>query len=138
MICCTAQDNLLRPAEGNSGAIPSCVTTSAGFFIGDKMRRIQLTQGQFAVVDNKNYKWLSQHNWYAWWSNCTQSFYAARMSKSENSKRIVIYMHREILELGGGDKRQTDHINHNTLDNCEKIYVLINALRFWWAYYLDE
>ena len=38
MVCYAAQDNLLKPAEGNSGAILSCVTTSAGLFIGDKMK----------------------------------------------------------------------------------------------------
>ena len=39
MICYAAQSNLTKPAEGNSGAIPSCVTTSTGFFIGDAMMR---------------------------------------------------------------------------------------------------
>ena len=119
MICYAAQNNLLKPAEGNSGAIPSCVTTSAGFFIGDKMKQIQLTQGQFTIVDFKNYKWLNQWKWYARWCEGTQSFYAMRNSKTENGKRYLIYMHREILELKKSDGKHSDHVNHNTLDNCE-------------------
>ncbi len=50
MVCYAAQNNLLKPAEGNSGESSSCVTTSTGFFIGDKMKRIPLTQGKFAIV----------------------------------------------------------------------------------------
>ncbi len=32
MVCYVAQNNLLKPFGGNSGAIPSCVTTPSGFF----------------------------------------------------------------------------------------------------------
>ncbi|KKL49351.1 hypothetical protein LCGC14_2316410, partial [marine sediment metagenome] len=32
--------------------------------------------------------------------------------------QIPIKMSRQILGLERGDKRQADHINHNTLDNC--------------------
>ncbi len=38
MICCAEQRNQIKPAEGNSGLRPFCTTTSAGFFIGDKMK----------------------------------------------------------------------------------------------------
>ena len=82
-------------------------------------KRIKLTQNQFAIVDDKNYEWLSQWKWYAWWSKDTQSFYAVRHSKSVNGKRYLIYMHREILGLKRGDKKQADHIDHNTFDNRE-------------------
>lgn len=76
------------------------------------MRRIKLTQGQFAIVDAKNYKWLSQYKWFVIWNKDTKSFYAAR--KSGN---YTISMAREILGLKKGDKHQADHINHSTLDN---------------------
>ncbi len=35
MICYAVQNNLSKPFGGNSGAIPSCVATPFGFFIGD-------------------------------------------------------------------------------------------------------
>lgn len=34
-----------------------------------------------------------------------------------SGKRSTVRMHREILGLYQGDKREGDHINHNTLDN---------------------
>jgi len=67
------------------------------------MKRILLTQGQFAIVDDKNYEWLNQWKWCATWGN--KSFYAVRSSKREKGKRHLI--------------SKADHIDHNTLDNRE-------------------
>jgi len=83
------------------------------------MKKIILTQGQFAIVDDKNYEWLSKYKWYAHWSPCIKSFYAVRNGKKVKGKQASIKMHREILGLKYGDKRQADHIDHNTLDNRE-------------------
>ncbi len=83
-------------------------------------KRIKLTQSQFAIVDDKNYEQLCRYKWYAWWNKNTQSFYALRHNKSKiKVKRYTISMAREILELKKGDKREADHRNHKTLDNCE-------------------
>jgi len=81
------------------------------------MKQIPLTQGQFAIVDDMDYEWLSKYKWYALWCKNTQSFYALRDSKQENGKHTLILMAREILGLKRGDKRQSDHKNHHTLDN---------------------
>lgn len=81
------------------------------------MRQIPLTQNQFAIVDSKNYEWLSQWKWNAAWHKNTQSFYAMRYGRNKNNKQYIIYMAREILGLKKGDKRQADHRNHKTLDN---------------------
>jgi len=81
------------------------------------MKRIKLTQGQFALVDDCDYEWLSMWKWHASWRKGVQNFYAERIWKDTNNKRHTIFMHREILELKLYDKRQVDHINHNTLDN---------------------
>lgn len=117
MICCAEQNIQLRPAEGTSGISLICATASAGYFIGDRMKRIPLTKGQFAIVDDEDFDWLSQHKWYATWNKYTKSFYAIRQSKSVNNKKYSIYMAREILGLNRGDKRQSDHIDHVTLNN---------------------
>ena len=81
------------------------------------MLRIPLTQGQIALVDDADYDWLNQWKWYAW-RNQQGDFYAVR-SSWQKDKRVChrVYMHREILGLKKGDRRQGDHRNHNTLDN---------------------
>jgi len=89
------------------------------------IRKIELTQGQFALVDGWNYEKLSKYKWYAAWRKTSQSFYAIR-SEWKDGKTHLILMHREILGLKEGDKRQADHINHNTLNNCEENLRIVN------------
>jgi hypothetical protein len=76
-------------------------------------RIIPLTKGQVTLVDTKFYDWLLQWNWHAWWNKGTKSYYATRGIKNVGT----VYMHREILGLPKGDKRDGDHTNHDTLDN---------------------
>ncbi|KKN12808.1 hypothetical protein LCGC14_1012820 [marine sediment metagenome] len=80
------------------------------------MKQIPLTQGQFALVDDADYDGLSKYKWFAHKQH-TGNFYALRHSPRENNKDYSIQMHRQILGLGREDKHQTDHKNHNTLDN---------------------
>ena len=80
------------------------------------MKRIKLTQGQYALVDDADYTWLNQHKWYAH-KDHSGDFYVMRHSPMIRGKQHLIHMHRFILALEKGDKRQGDHINHNTLDN---------------------
>ena len=79
------------------------------------MKRIPLTQGKFALVDDADYEWLNQWKWYT--SKGRNTFYAMRYITKPDGTREFIYMHREILGLKFGDKRQGDHRNHNGLDN---------------------
>jgi len=81
------------------------------------MREINLTQGQTALVDDADFEWLSKHKWFAKWAPNTQSFYAVRNTVGKSGKQRPIYMARKILSLKRGDKRQSDHRNHITLDN---------------------
>ncbi len=81
------------------------------------MKKIPLTQNQEALVDDADYEWLNQWKWCAYWNPCTGSYYAVRGTRLANRKGIAFRMHREILGLKHGDKRQGDHINHDTLDN---------------------
>ena len=105
MVWYAVENNQIRPVRGISGLHPFCVPTLTGFFIGDKMKRISLTQGQFTIVDNKNYEWLNQWKWCAAWSRSNQSFYATR-STNKNGKQRKIYMARESLGLFYSDKRK--------------------------------
>jgi len=76
------------------------------------MKRIPLTQGKFAIVDDEDFKWLSRYKWYA--KKDYNTFYAVRNTgKSPNQRQI--YMHKQIMGVLPGI--QIDHINHNGLNN---------------------
>lgn len=88
------------------------------------MKRIKLTQGKFAIVDDDKYKWLNQWKWYA--IKGVTTWYVTRVV-SVNGKSRTIIMHRLILGLKHGDGKNTDHINHNGLDNrCCNIRICTN------------
>jgi len=42
------------------------------------MKRIPLTQGKFALVDDADFGWLNQWQWYAAFNRCSREFYARR------------------------------------------------------------
>ena len=78
------------------------------------MKQIPLTQGQVALVDDVDYKYLNQWKWYL-----LSSGYAARKSqKGEYKKRKLILMHREIAKQFLNIKEKfIDHIDRNPLNN---------------------
>lgn len=80
------------------------------------MKKIPLTQGKLAVVNDIDYAFLTQWKWYF-----HKKGYAVRGShKSDGfNKRTVIYMHRVVLsrKLGYSDFEETDHKNQSRLDN---------------------
>ena len=80
------------------------------------MKRIPLTQGQYAIVDDEDYEWLSQWKWHAYWNRHTRSYYAVRNSR-HGRHRYKIYMSRQIMGLTYKDGKIIDHRNHNTIDN---------------------
>src|ERR1035437_594224 len=81
------------------------------------MKRIPLTQGQFAVVDDLDFRWLSKFKWYAHWNSCTKSYYAERV-EIRDGKRIIHRMHRCVLHDPKG--KWVDHQHHDTLNNTSK------------------
>lgn len=83
------------------------------------MKRISLTQDQYALVDDEYFEFLNQWKWCAVWYPNTKSYYAVRRSKRDpiTKKQKTIRMHRVILSLSNNDRRQVDHVNHDTLDN---------------------
>lgn len=77
----------------------------------DKMEVIRLTKGYVALVDDDDWEWLSERAWHAKVDK-RGVVYAAHTSGSS-----TILMHRFILGLKAGDRRRSDHKNHDTLDN---------------------
>ena len=81
-------------------------------------KNITLTQNQVAIVDDEDFDKVNKYKWYAQYAPSIKSFYAMRAIKISNTnKNKYIYMHRFIMDLEKGDKREIDHINHYTLDN---------------------
>lgn len=72
------------------------------------MKKIKLTQGKCALVDDKDFEWLSKYKWYAHKSD--KRVYARAMISGKQK-----YMHRLIMNTPKG--LDTDHINNNQLDN---------------------
>lgn len=79
------------------------------------MKKIPLTRGKFAVVNDIDYTFLHQWKWYF------HAGYAVRNSSKSDGfiKRQTIFMHRVVLsrKLGHSDFQETDHKNQNKLDN---------------------
>lgn len=75
------------------------------------MKKIKLTQGKYALVDNEDYERVNRYKWFAARNNNKNVFYAGRTINKKN-----LGMHRFILNIFNS-KIKVDHINHNTLDN---------------------
>lgn len=72
------------------------------------MKKLPLTQGQWAWVDDKWYAYLMQWKWAAQWNNKSQTFYAAKQGA---------IMHRVIMQVT--DDSLVDHIDHIGTHNWE-------------------
>ena len=78
------------------------------------MRQIELTQGQYAIIDDEDYDRVSKLSWHAYFNKKVNSFYALH-NNYDNGKHSTIYMHRFITGALAGEK--VDHKNHDTLNN---------------------
>jgi len=72
------------------------------------VRKIELTQGKFALVDDADFEWLNQWKW------TFDGRYAQRNLYANGGKK-KLYMHRLLLDAKVG--QLVDHINQNRLDN---------------------
>jgi len=77
------------------------------------MQKIELGQGKFALVDDKDFEYLNQFKWHLG-TEKSNSQYAIRHIRI-NGKRTTIAMHKVILNNPAGTV--SDHINGNGLDN---------------------
>ncbi len=80
------------------------------------MKRISLTRGKFALVDDEDYDWLNQWKWCAAKQGCR--YYATRntpYADRRQGKPPSIFMHRLIMNAPDG--KEVDHKNHNAIDN---------------------
>lgn len=75
------------------------------------MKRIKLTQGQYALVDDDDFEPLNVYKWH--FQRNGFGGRARRYLKECGNKNV--YMHREIMKAPS--YLQVDHINGNPLDN---------------------
>jgi hypothetical protein len=80
--------------------------------IGNGVCRIQLTHGKFALIDESDADRVSVCYWFAHMRTKNPEWYATGVV---NGKQIRL--HRHIMGLAPGDKRQVDHINGDVSDN---------------------
>lgn len=75
------------------------------------MKAVVLTSGDLTLVDDEDFERVSRHHWYL--NVKRNSPYAISQINGE-----AVGLHRFILGLQKGDKRQGDHINGDGLNNC--------------------
>ena len=75
------------------------------------MKKIPLTQGKFAIVDDADFSLVSKYKWYA--CKNRKQYYAYHTL----TLGVALLMHRLILGLKPNDGTIVDHINRNPLDN---------------------
>ena len=78
------------------------------------MKKIPLTQGMFAMVDDEDFEWLNQWKWQLHVDRKGNLKYAVHMMKIKG-KIKAIRMHRLIMKCKKGF--QVDHIDGNGLNN---------------------
>ncbi len=76
----------------------------------NRCRRVPLSQGLAAIVDEGDAGEIAQHRWFA--GKRKNTFYGVRHNPSPTGPRLI-YMHRTILVTAG----KVDHINGDGLDN---------------------
>lgn len=82
------------------------------------MKRIPLTRGKFAIVDDRDFKWLSKWHWQAdrIKHKRVPPTYYARSHPTYNGPKL--HMHREIMaRMGLKQALQVDHKDGNSLNN---------------------
>ena len=80
------------------------------------MRKIKLTQGKYALIDNEDFELVSKHKWHYRQDQKGKTGYAIHsFSRWPEINPWCIRMHR--LIIGATKKQQVDHINQNKLDN---------------------
>jgi hypothetical protein len=103
---------------------PDCLCIHSGFF---SMKKIPLTRGHFALVDNEDYKSLIKMKWYS--TPGVNTFYAKTLiilkGEPRKSRYKMKQMHR--LIMNPPDNMQIDHINHNGLDNRKENLRLVTS-----------
>lgn len=83
------------------------------------MKKIRLSMGLHALVDDEDFERVNAFKWSASLESRDTKIYAVRTEK-QNGRKVKIRMHRFIMGLGpggGGNGLVVDHLDHDALDN---------------------
>lgn len=118
---------------GHGGRIRPVIEDAKPFKIdGVYCRIIPLTKGFFTIVEESDYLWAMQWKWCAATSKTRNTVYAFRNSEEKNGIKHGIRLHREIMGLPRGDKREVDHENCNGLDNRRSNMRIVSHMENRW------
>ena len=81
------------------------------------MKQIRLSQGLYALVNDEDYEWLCQWNWYASQESRGTKWYAVRRENGKKIRMHVEIVKRRLNQRTIDNKLVVDHVNHNSLDN---------------------
>ena len=81
------------------------------------MKKIELSQGKVALVDDDDYEWLNQWSWHAM-NNRGWGWYAVRSSPRVDGKHHAILMHRQITDAQ--PEQTVDHKDRNGINNRQE------------------
>jgi|6_EtaG_2_1085325.scaffolds.fasta_scaffold08028_3 hypothetical protein len=79
------------------------------------MKKIKLSQGKYALVDDEDFEYLNNYKWSALKDNKTYYAVSSLIIDPVTKKKKAIKMHRVIMKTPKG--MDTDHINGDGLDN---------------------
>lgn len=82
---------------------------------GYAFRKIELTQGEFAIVDQEDYEYVKNYKWSV--GKKGKACYAYRMQKTAGGKHRQWRQSMHRLIMKAPPDMLVDHINHNGLDN---------------------
>lgn len=91
------------------------------------MKKIKLTRGKFALVDDEDFEKVAQYSWYSMTNG-----YAARDEWLGNGQKRMVYMHRFILEAPDDRKIVVDHKNGKKHDNRRENIRLVTQKENGW------
>lgn len=84
------------------------VARHVGGWYHSGMQTIPLSQNKVAIIDDEDFRWISQTKWFCHHGN-------AETKRTIGGRRVIISMAREIMKCPEG--RVVDHINGDKLDN---------------------
>ena len=74
-------------------------------------RKIELSRGLFAIVDEDDFEFLRKFNW------CAKPDGGTCYAITRDVDKVECKMHRVVMKIPNGADITVDHINHNGLDN---------------------
>jgi len=81
------------------------------------MKKIKLTKGKFALVDDEDFEKVNAFKWQVRKSYTTEMWYAERKQTIDgSSKKVNLCMHRFIMNITDKDVK-IDHFDRNGLNN---------------------